>query len=89
MIGPYDLSGSYGVPGQTDHKLVLNGSRKVIEACKKYGKSCGTQISIPNESSINNAFKMGYTFTILSSDLFILWQWAEGMKALMNKYSKI
>ena len=34
MIGPYDISGSLGVPGQLNHPLVLEASRKVIEACE-------------------------------------------------------
>tara|TARA_Y100000589_G_scaffold317671_1_gene344062 strand:+ start:226 stop:1008 length:783 start_codon:yes stop_codon:yes gene_type:complete len=86
MIGPYDLSGSYGVPGQTNHELVLNASNKVVEACLKYGKSCGTQIAKIDTNSINEAFNIGYNFIILSSDLFILWQWAEDMKKIISKY---
>ena len=36
MIGPYDLSGSYGYPGDISHELVVNASKKVIDACQKY-----------------------------------------------------
>ena len=35
MIGPYDLSGSYGVPGQTEHSLVKEACLKVIKTCEK------------------------------------------------------
>ena len=72
MIGPYDLSGSYGVPGQTNHKLVRDASLKVIEACINKGKSCGTQIANPAMNNIKEAFNQGYTYIILGSDLFIL-----------------
>ena len=34
MIGPYDISGSLGVPGQLDHPEVINASIKVIKACE-------------------------------------------------------
>ena len=41
MIGPYDISGSLGVPGQVDHDKVIEASMKVIESCKKHGKKQG------------------------------------------------
>ncbi len=85
MIGPYDISGSLGVPGQLDHPKVIEASKKVIEACKKYGKSCGTQLNDPNINSVDELFNLGYTFAILGSDLFVLWKWAEQMKNIMLK----
>lgn len=84
MVGPYDISGSLGVPGQLNHPKVLEASKKVIEACKKFGKSCGTQLNDPNQENINALFDMGYTYAILGSDLFVLWKWAEQMKGIMN-----
>ena len=84
MVGPYDISGSLGVPGQTDHPLVIEASRKVIEACEKYNKSCGTQLADVSTDGINRMFDLGYTFAILGSDLFVLWKWAEQMKSTME-----
>lgn len=84
MVGPYDISGSLGVPGQTSHPLVIEASKKVIAACEKFGKSCGTQVSDSTEESIQNLFDMGYTYAILGSDLFVLWKWAEKMQGLMK-----
>ncbi len=86
MVGPYDLSGSLGVPGQTDHPLVLEASAKVIEACKKHGKSCGTQIADVTPSALEKHFELGYTYAILGSDLFVLWKWAASMKELMKGF---
>ena len=84
MIGPYDISGSLGVPGQTSHQLVLEATSKVIVACEKFGKSCGTQISETTEKAIKSLFKLGYTYAILGSDLFVLWRWAEEMKKIIG-----
>ena len=84
MVGPYDISGSLGVPGQTNHIKVIEASKKVIAACEKYGKSCGTQIADPNQESIKALFDLGYTYAILGSDLFVLWKWAEEMKKIIN-----
>ena len=86
MIGPYDMSGSLGVPGQTTHTLVLEASKKVILACEKFGKSCGTQVADVKEDSIQKLFDQGYTYAILGSDLFVLWKWAETMKDFIGKY---
>lgn len=82
MIGPYDISGSLGVPGQPSHPLVLNASRKVIDACARRGKSCGTQVTDASADSVAGLFHLGYTYAILGSDLFVLWKWAEQMRRL-------
>jgi 2-keto-3-deoxy-L-rhamnonate aldolase RhmA len=41
IIGPYDLSGSYGIPGQVDAPSVLDGIARVREACSAAAKPCG------------------------------------------------
>ena len=33
--------GSLGVPGQLDHPLVIDASKKVIDAFIRFKKSCG------------------------------------------------
>ena len=86
MIGPYDLSGSLNVPGQTSHSSVIDASKKVIEACRNAGKSCGTQISDPNSENLEILFNHGYTFAILGSDLFALWKWSQKIKELIKNY---
>jgi 2-keto-3-deoxy-L-rhamnonate aldolase RhmA len=84
MIGPYDISGSLGVPGQTSHPLVIEASRKVISACNRFGKSCGTQVADASIESVRDLFDLGYTYAILGSDLFVLWKWAEQMAGLIK-----
>ena len=84
MVGPYDISGSLGVPGQTSHPLVIDASRRVIAACERFGKSCGTQVADPSAEEVQALFDLGYTFAILGSDLFVIWKWAEQMQGLMR-----
>jgi len=88
MVGPYDISGSLGVPGQTTHPSVIEASRKIIEACENAGKSCGTQVADVTEDSVQALFDLGYTYAILGSDLFVLWKWAEKMQNLMKSMTK-
>jgi 2-keto-3-deoxy-L-rhamnonate aldolase RhmA len=85
MVGPYDISGSLGVPGQTGHPRVIEASRHVIAACARAGKSCGTQTADPGEAGVNALFELGYTYAILGSDLFVIWKWAEQMAGLMGR----
>ena len=84
MIGPYDISGSLGIPGQIGHELVEKAASKVIESCKIYGKSCGTQDVDPTTQSIQNLFNLGYDFIVLSSDVFILSSWAKKIKKIID-----
>jgi len=85
MIGPLDIAGSLGVPGQTTHPLVIEASRKVIEACERQGKSCGTQVADANSTTVKALFDLGYNYAILGSDLFVLWKWAAQMQDMMKK----
>lgn len=89
MIGPYDLSGSMGIPGQLDNPLVIEACKKVMAACKRLGKACGTQIIEPNMKNMEEAFAMGYTFVVLASDVFILWKWAERIKDFIKQMRSI
>ena len=84
MIGPYDLSGSYGVPGETNHPIIKEASKKVINACKKNNKSCGTQIANPDKLSTQEALDLGYTFLIMGSDLFLITNWSRQVSSLIN-----
>ena len=88
MIGPYDLSGSLGVPGQLYHPSVIEAANKVIRACADYGKSCGTQVIEPDTEGLQGAFEAGYTFVVLASDVFVLWKWSEAMDSLVRTLEK-
>ena len=88
MLGPYDISGSLGVPGQMSHPDVIQASKQVIASCKKHGKSCGTQVADPTPENIQELFDLGHTYAILGSDLFALWKWSERMKQIMLPMKK-
>lgn len=85
MIGPYDLSGSLGIPGQLNHPKVVEAGKKVIAACAEHGKACGTQVVEPDMENVRSAFSAGYTFVVLASDIFLLWKWSEKMGHIINE----
>jgi 2-keto-3-deoxy-L-rhamnonate aldolase RhmA len=41
IIGPYDLSGSFGIPGQVEAPEVVQAISQVQEICRQAGKPCG------------------------------------------------
>lgn len=83
MVGPYDLSGSLGIPGQIDHPKIKEASQHVTELAAKYGKACGTQVTWPDAVNLHAAFEQGNHFVVLSSDIFLLWKWGEQMNTLI------
>jgi 2-keto-3-deoxy-L-rhamnonate aldolase RhmA len=72
FIGPYDLSGSYGIPGNTYHSLVQEGCRKVLRACQKAEKSAGLHVVIPTSENIEQALNDGFTFIAVGADIVFL-----------------
>tara|TARA_B100000575_G_C23094222_1_gene630992 strand:+ start:290 stop:1096 length:807 start_codon:yes stop_codon:yes gene_type:complete len=84
MIGPYDISGSIGFPGELEHPLVKKAEDKILEMCERKGISCATQFSEISKSKILEVLNRGYTFCILSSDLFILTDWSSNTKKIIK-----
>ena len=83
MIGPYDLSGSLGIPGQLTHPRLTEACSRVVEACVRHNKACGNQIVEPNIDNVSAAFSAGYTFVVLASDVFVLWKWSDRARDLV------
>lgn len=87
MIGPYDLSGSLGIPGKLDAPELKRAENRVIEACAKSGKACGTHIVSATRNNTATAFSRGYSFAVLSSDVFILWKWGESANRIIQSFN--
>ena len=85
MVGPYDLSGSLGIPGQISHPRVTQACARVVEVCRKRKKACGTQVVDPDPENVAACFRAGYTFVVLASDVFLLWKWSQKMRDLLGK----
>lgn len=88
MVGPYDISGSLGVPGQVNHPSVRDAARKVVEACARAGKSCSTQVANVTADAVEDVFAQGYTYVILGSDLFVLTEWARRTGEVVDRFRK-
>lgn len=86
IVGPYDISGSLGIPGRIDDPAVREAAQRVVDVCARLGKGCGTQIVEPDAASVAEAFDDGFTLVLLASDVFLMWKWAERMAAIVGSH---
>jgi 2-keto-3-deoxy-L-rhamnonate aldolase RhmA len=86
FIGPYDLSGSYGVAGRLDHPAVMNGRRAVLDAAAQSGISAGLHLVRATEGNYSQAVEDGFTFLCLDADIIFLDRAARGSYRFLKKY---
>lgn len=68
LIGPYDLSGSYGIPGQVDNSIIREAGKKVVKACIESGTAAGIHIVAPDKNKIEDALSDGFRLIALGMD---------------------
>jgi 2-keto-3-deoxy-L-rhamnonate aldolase RhmA len=76
FIGPYDMSGSYGLPGETAAPVIQRACARVVEACRNAGKSAGIHVVLPTPESVEQAVRQGFTFIAVGVDTVFLSQGA-------------
>lgn len=81
FIGPYDMSGSYGVLGQTRHPLILEAESKILESCKKYKKTAGIHVVTLDREKIRESINKGFNFIAIGTDGGFLY---EGAREFLN-----
>lgn len=74
LVGPFDLSGSLGVLGQTDHPAVVDAIETVLNACRATGMPAG--IFAADVDTARRYMDQGFTLIALEMDAFFLWQGA-------------
>jgi 2-dehydro-3-deoxyglucarate aldolase len=72
FMGPYDLSGSYGVLGQFDHPLMKSAYEKVLSACERTGKLAGIHVVAPDLDQVRQRAAQGFRFIALSLDITLI-----------------
>jgi len=83
MIGPYDLSGSMGYPGELERDDVKKALKKVIEKCKKHNIPSGFHVVDTNPNKIKEKIDIGCTFLAYGIDyMFLRESVIGGMKKL-------
>lgn len=72
FIGPYDMSSTYGLTGQTEHPVILDACKRVGEACARHGVSAGWHIVLPTKEKLQTARDFGFNFLALGADIVFL-----------------
>ncbi|HJT50912.1 MAG TPA: aldolase/citrate lyase family protein [Nitrosospira sp.] len=72
IIGPYDLSGSIGCPGEMDNAEVLSAIDRVKESGRRLGKPGGIHVVEPDLDQLRRNIQAGFNFLGYGLDIRIL-----------------
>ncbi len=70
FLGPFDMSQSMGIPGQTEHPLIQNAIEQVLGACKKHRKAAG--IFAEDGKQARKRIEQGFQYVTINVDLSLL-----------------
>lgn len=91
IIGPYDLSGSLGHPGEFERNDVKAALNKYIETSKKYNFTMGFHVVNTDPTKIRTKIDEGYRFIAYGTDFLFMGDTAKkGMDVLktINLYGE-
>jgi 2-keto-3-deoxy-L-rhamnonate aldolase RhmA len=72
FIGPYDLTGSMGMPGRLDHPAVAAALDAFLGACKQHDVVPGAHVVHPTPDAVRKALADGYRLLALGVDTVFL-----------------
>ncbi len=84
FIGPYDLSKTLGIAGQTRHPLMVECFEKVIAACKRHGVAPG--VHLQDIALAKEWIAKGMRFVGIKSDARYL---MESMTAAVREFKEV
>lgn len=88
IIGPYDLSGSLGMPGEFNHPLMVSALDKIKKTGTLSGKTPGIHIIEPVPAQIMERIKDGYSIIAYSLDIRMLDRICRDAISSINKIYK-
>lgn len=72
IIGPYDLSGSLGHPGDFEREDFKGALKKYEEVSRRMGKPMGYHMVEPAKGNVNELVEKGYQFIALGFDSYFI-----------------
>lgn len=69
FVGPYDLSQSFGIPGQIYHPVMVDAVAKALAAAKRAGKPAGIFVGSVEEAKAR--IEQGFTYIAYSTDSLV------------------
>lgn len=88
IIGPYDLSGSLGVPGDFDHPDMLKALNRVREVAVAMNAVSGYHVIPPEVTALEEAIAVGYRFLAFSLDTLILYHGCRQVERAMRNLGR-
>jgi 2-dehydro-3-deoxyglucarate aldolase len=85
FIGPYDLSGSMGKPGEWDEPEVKDAIKKYEETAKKYSKLIGFHVVPPDYKLVEEKIQNGYNFIAFGFDAIFLGTMVRNQLKMLKK----
>lgn len=83
IIGPYDLSGSMGYPGEFEREDVKDAVQKVLDRCKVFNIPSGFHVVDTEPEKLQSKIEQGCTFLAYGIDYFFM------RDAVINGMNKI
>ena len=72
IVGPYDLSGSLGVPGEFEHPLMADALREILRIAAGVGAMPGFHVVPPQPALVEERLREGYRLIGYSVDTMFL-----------------
>lgn len=72
IIGPYDLSGSYGIPGKLNDKTIIDAEKKIINIANKKNVPSGLHLVHYDEKILKQKINQGFKFIVCGVDQLFL-----------------
>lgn len=72
IIGPYDLSGSMGIPGHYKNLDIVNAIKQVEKHCREINFPLGFHVIQPEANLLMEKINSGFTFLAFSTDFLFM-----------------
>jgi len=79
IVGPYDLSGSLGFPGEFDRDDVQEALQRLEKICLERNFPMGYHVVLPSSELFKSIIQKGYKFVALSTDFYFLGESARNL----------
>lgn len=85
IIGPYDLSGSLGIPGEFGHQKMLDALERVKKVTEAMDAMSGFHVILPDNEAFKEKVKEGYRFLAYSLDILLLGEQCRNSLKILKK----
>ena len=90
LVGPYDLSGSMGRPGDLDHPEMISALKRIAEVSKRLKKTMGFHVVPPKAETVVEKIREGYRLIAYCVDfLFLIESCRNGLGTIREGLKKM